>query len=117
MDVAVSVHPRGNAVGRSSEPDRRTVTETGEWGEAMGADMTHQNDPGSARPECGGGVQNQPPAQTGGGGGLPWGFVAVAAAAFFLYSNRQSLAGDGAFIYIVGAVILGVMSANMLARR
>jgi len=49
--------------------------------------------------------------------GLPWGFVAAAAAGFFLLSNKDKLGHDGAFIYIIGAIVLGVLSANMLGRK
>ena len=47
--------------------------------------------------------------------GLPFGFVAVAAGAFFLYSHREQLAGKGGFIVLGGAIILGIMSANIFA--
>ena len=50
-------------------------------------------------------------------GGLPWGFVAGAAAIFFLLSNKEKLGGEGAFIYIIGAIVLAVLSANMFSRR
>lgn len=60
---------------------------------------------------------NPPPQAASTGGELPWGFVAVAAGAFFLMSNKAHLAGDGAFIYLIGAIVLGVLSANSLSSR
>lgn len=52
-----------------------------------------------------------------GAGGLPWGFVAIAGGVFYLMSNKANLAGDGAFIYVIGAIVVGVLSANNLTRQ
>lgn len=50
-------------------------------------------------------------------GGLPWLFVATTAAGVFIFSNRDKLDEDGGFIIIIGAIILAVMSANMMTRE
>jgi MFS family permease len=49
--------------------------------------------------------------------GLPWGFVALAAAGTFLFMKNEMLGTQGGFIYIIGAIIVGILSANMLTRR
>ncbi len=49
--------------------------------------------------------------------GLPFWFVALSAAGIFLYSNREKLGQKGGFIFVIGAVVLGVLSGNMLGRR
>jgi hypothetical protein len=48
---------------------------------------------------------------------VPWGFLALAAAGTFLFMNKEKLGSEGGFIYIIGAIVLGVLSANMLARK
>lgn len=55
--------------------------------------------------------------QSAGAGGLPWGVVAAAAAGTFLWFNKDRLSHEGGFFYIIGAIALGVMSANMLGRK
>jgi len=49
--------------------------------------------------------------------GLPWGFVAFAAAGTFLFLNKEAVMTDGGFIYGIGALVLGVMLANMMAGK
>ena len=49
--------------------------------------------------------------------GLPWGFVAAAAAGTFLVMNLEKVRVNGGSIYVIGAVVLGILSANMLSRK
>lgn len=48
---------------------------------------------------------------------LPWAFVAAAAAGTFLAFNWEKVRGRGGFIYLIGAVVLGILSANMLSKK
>lgn len=49
--------------------------------------------------------------------GLPFGFIAAAAAGWFLMGHREQLGQQGGFIFIIGAVVLGVLSAGMMSRK
>jgi len=51
------------------------------------------------------------------GTGLPWGFVAAAAAGFFLFMHKEQLGQSGGFIIVIGAIFLGIMSANLMQRK
>jgi len=65
------------------------------------------DEPPSFQPATGGSKQS----------GLPWGFVALSAAGAFLFMNKEKIGSKGGFVYIIGAIVLGILSANMLARK
>ena len=50
-------------------------------------------------------------------GGLPWGFVAVTAGILYFWRNIDKLGHRGGFIYIIAAIVLGVLSANIIVGR
>lgn len=47
---------------------------------------------------------------------LPWG-IAASAAVFFLMMDKDKLVQKGGFIYIIGAIVLGVATANRYRRK
>ena len=63
-------------------------------------------------------TQNEPPPQpASSSGGLPFGIIAAAAAGWFLMGHKDQLGDKGGFIIVIGAIVLGVMSAGMLSKK
>jgi hypothetical protein len=58
-----------------------------------------------------------PASQPSGSSGLPFGIIAAAAAGWFLMGHKNQLGENGGFIIIIGAVVLGLLSASMLSKK
>jgi hypothetical protein len=61
-------------------------------------------------------ARQQPANASSPSSGLPFGFVAAAAAGIFILSHQEQLGHEGGLIVIIGAVVLGLISARMLFR-
>ena len=60
---------------------------------------------------------NAPASKPSSSSGLPFGIIAAAAAGWFLMGHKNQLGEKGGFIIIIGAVVLGLLSASMLSKK
>lgn len=86
---------------------------------AANTDSTQPNSKGEPNPSASEQkAPNEPqPQPASSSGGLPFGIIAAAAAGWFLMGHKEQLGDKGGFIIVIGAIVLGVMSAGMLSKK